>query len=487
MNKPMADTLSKVYGYGSGTYGEISMADIMGTCAGYVHEHTFPTIIDCMKYLTSRSESTQYIAGGRFLRHLTEGKYTTIVTSGSGSPDPGPDVTTYTYTVPKGEPGYTDGFIGTFSGGTTNDYTAAVQGLVPYIEAGIKTIFDACKTDPDLNACMTAMEAAHAASCAQMIREIHLCNQYNIDLTGPTKVTPLTGYIFAFTLTNNATETGHGQMADWLDRVAYNTLGGDAIRGALRMARNAKKLQPLGVNLDKYILPISQYYRDPLGLTESLYQGLVPPTPLFTQDAKYPINKVQQYIIHRDGMLVDTGLVDDTMTAALKDELYVDTYWRDKPEDVLLSMGYSAVSAALNRNLKLIGNELVMIDLSGKRTTIGKITVNGISNLDTDTLITTLFMVVNRILYGDIGVSKYTTPFYTDDLIYGVADYLATINSTNVEVMVNTLLATQAMGQFVTNLANKFRNLKTVFETSIDRNKFGAYGGVGPETRLDLP
>ena len=488
----MSDVLTKTYGYGSGTFGELSLADFIGTSAGYVHEDTIPVINDNMRYLYTRPEAQQYFKGALMLRHLAQGKYTTIVTSGTGGEGGGPDITTWTYTVPSNETdgllnGITPGSIGTFSGGTTDDKTAAVHALIPYIEAGMKTIYDAMQNDADLRACMNAIESAHSASCAQMIREMILCNKYQINLTEPAPITPLSSYMFAFMVNGYADETGHGQMADYLNRVATNDLGGQALRGALRMARNAKKLQPLGIETDRFNLPVSQYYRDPLALTKSLYLGLIPPDPLSLQNTNYPLQTVKQYIIQRDAKLVDSGFIDTDMTPALKDEMYVDLQWTDSPENVLVAMGYTAVSAAVNRNLKIVGDKLQLITLSGLKLDIGTIKSTGIANLDVDLLISTLFDIVNRVIYGDIGVSKNTNPFSTEQIIYAVAEMLASINGTNVESYVNTILGQKALGDFLTQLARQFRTLGTVFESSIDRNKFGAYGGVGPETRFDIP
>jgi hypothetical protein len=489
-HQPTGEMMLKVFGYGGGYFGETNMADIMGTCAGYVHEDTFPVIIDNINYLYTRSEATQYFAGAKFLKKLVDGLYTTTTTTGTGTV-PDPYITTVTYTVPKGETGYTNGFIGTFSDtdsgtGTMSDsgLTAACAALKTYIEAGMTTL--ANSTDPNIVAAMTAIDLAHNASCAQILREAHLTKLYQIDLFTPQQVTPTSALSFVGTLPTHAFDLGHGRAADFIDRVATSDLYGDAIRASMRMARNAATLEPLGVNIEKFNLPTSDYYRAPRDFATSLYQGLTPPSPSYKSNIVYPKDKVKQHVVQRDAMLAEAGYVGE-LAPAYKDELYVDTYWTDKSPEALQDIGIVAVQTAINRNMMIIGNKVMIIGLDKFRTEVGTITGNGIENLRSDILISTLMQIVNKIIYGDIGVSKNQNIFSTEQMIYGVAEFLSLVDPTNIDVLANTLMGNQVLADFLTKLRNMFNKFRTINDTAMDRNKPSTFGGVGPGTDLLQP
>jgi Phage tail lysozyme len=494
-DQPSAESIMKAFGYGSGTYGELTMADFIGTAAGYVHGDTFPVIIDNIKYLETRSEATQYFDGTTFMLHFAQGKYTTESTSGGG--DGGGDTTTtYTYTVPKNEPGYTDGFIGIFTDSAVNtpieghsgEYTqgtptttgrdAAVLAIKAYIEEGMTTLVNS--TDPAITASVDLINKAHAASVAQLFREAHLLNLYDINLFETTPNTPSNAFAFIYSAANQADQTGYGQIADYIERVATNNIYGDAIKATLRMSRNIKLLQPLGVNPDRFNLPISQYYRDPLSLTKSLYDGLVPPQAAYNTPVSYPVSVVDQYITQRDAKLIDAGM-SQYMTADQKDESYVDVYWEGIPQYILTQMGQYAVQGAINRNVRIIGNDLMIVDMNGNLVKIATITSTGLTTLDMDSFISIMFDITNRILYGNILVSKNTNQFLTDQIIYAVAELFSQINSLNINEFLNTVLGQGVVADLLQKLATKFANANTVFDTSMDRNEYGAaYGGSGP-------
>ena len=496
-DRPSSEAIMKAFGYGSGTYGELTMADFIGTAAGYVHGDTFPVIIDNLKYLQTRTEATQYFDGTTFMLHLAKGNYTTESTSGGGGDGGGGDTTTtYTYTVPKNEPGYTDGFIGIFTDSATNTpieghpgtYTqgtptttgrdAAVLAVKAYIEAGMTALVNS--TDPLITTSVDLINKAHAASVAQIFREAHLLDLYNINLFETLPNTPSNAFMFVYSAAAQADQTGHGQIADYIERVATNNIYGDAIKATMRMSRNAKLLQPLGVNPDKFHLPISQYYRDPLSLTKSLYDGLVPPQAAYSAPVSYPTNVVDQYIVHRDARLIDAGM-SQYMTADQKDESYVDVYWEGIPQYILTQMGQYAVQGAINRNMRIIGNELMIVDMNGKLVRIATITSTGLTTLDLDSFISIMFDITNRILYGNILVSKNTNQFLTDQIIYAVAELFSQINSININEFLNSVLGQGVVAELLQKLATKFANASTVFDTGMDRNEFGStYGGSGP-------
>lgn len=493
-HKPSGDLILKTFGYGSGSYGELTMADFLGTAAGYVHEDTFPVLIDNMKYLLTRNESKQYRDGATFLLHLAQGKYTSAVDTPSGG-DPSSGTVTYTYTVPYNEPGYTNGFIGTFedtriytstsTGTTTNTgLTEAVLALIPYIEEGMRTL--ANSTDPDIKAAMEAMDKAHAASCAQIIREAHLLELFQIKLFNTDMpYTPMYALSFLYGIQNQAEETGHGMIADYVNRICTTDLYGDSIRALLRMQRNGKKMEQLGVSIDRFNLPISGYYREPLGLMTSMYDGMVPQQATYNAPVRFPTDPVQQYIATRDAKLVDSGYTS-YMTPEEKEIAYAESYWGGYPPFILQQIGEHVARSALDRNMFIIGNELIMIDLAGNRVKLGNLTKNALTDFNAGAFIDIMFSIINRILYGNITLNRNNNQFLTDQIVYALAEMFGNIDSTNVLTLVETYLGQNVMADIIQRLARKFSNQTTVFDTSMDRNRNGAYGGPGsvPDTRI---
>ena len=485
MHQPSAELVMKSFGYGSGTFGEISMSDVLGTAAGYVHEDTIPVIIENTNWLKTQSEADQYFNGTSFLEELIAGKYT-VETTTSVETSPGSgiynDVTSYTITVPTGRVGDTgvaNGTIGTFSdSGDGAGLIEAVNAVKDYIEQGMETLL--ASTDPDIKAAIQAIDMAHNASVAQVLREAHLLKLYNIDIFREAPMTPLDAYVFGMSLDGYARQTGYGHASEFLERMATDDLYGDAIKFSMRQARNAEVLAPLGINIERFQVPNSQYYRNPLGMIDSLYNGRLPSTPLYQQSITYPTDPVEQYIIQRDATLVNNGMDLEDMLPAEKDELYYDTYWQDSNEFIRRGMGEAAIYAAISRNLKILGNKIEIIDLDGFRRPVADITARGLENLDTATLISVLFDLVNRVLYGNIGVTKNTNPFYTDELVYAVVEAMGTINPGSIDFLQQSYIGTVALPDFLTLIANRFKNINTVFDTRMDRNDPGVYGGAGP-------
>lgn len=493
-HKPSADLIMKTYGYGSGTFGELTMADFIGTAVGYVHEDTFPVLIDGIKFLETKAISKQYFDGTNFLLHLSQGKYTTQSDSGGsgegggGGGGGGTGTITYTYTVPYNEPGYTNGFLGTFSDsqdytststGTKTDsgLTAAITAIAGYIEAGMLAMKNS--GDADVVRTIEAMDKAHAASIAQILRESHLLRTYDIDLFLESKNTPLNAISFAYSVGNFADQTGYGQFAHYLEKAASSDIYGDAIKATMRMVRNAKQMEAFGVNTDRFNLPMSQYYRDPLQNTKSLYDGLIPPTSAYNAPIRYTTDKVQQYVLNRDTALADAGYTQP-MDPLKKDIIYADLYWQDVPASVRQQLGLSAVKAAINRNVFLLGDKLSIVDINGMRIDIATIKDGKIVDLDTNVFIAAMFDIVNKILYGNIFVDTNSNPFLTDQIIYAVAEWLGNVNSVNVLAALNEYLGQSVLARLIDKLAAKFGISSSVFDTSLERNKY-IYGGAGPE------
>ncbi len=484
-HQPSAELLIKSFGYGSGTFGEINMSDMLGTAAGYVHEDTFPVIIENVNWLKKQAVAAKYFNGTSFLEELIAGKYTVEGTE-DGPPDPETaaptTITVYTITVPTGrssDTGVADGTIGTFSDyGNGEGLIEAVNAVKDYIEEGMQDLIDS--TDPDVKAAIQAIDLAHNTSVAQMIREAHLLKIYNVDIFREAPMTPLDAYVFGMSLDGYGKQTGYGKAAEFLERMATDDLYGDAIKMSMRQARNAEVLAPLGVNIERFNVPNSQYYRNPLGMIDSLYNGRLPVTPVYQQTINYPKDPVEQYIIQRDATLVNNGMDLDDMLPAEKDEMYYDTYWQDANEFIRRGMGEAAMYAAISRNLKILGNRIEIIDLDGRRLPVADITANGLENLDSSTLIAVLFDLVNRVLYGNIGVTKNTNPFYTDELVYAVVEAMGAVNPGSIDFLMQSTIGQTVLPDFLMLIANRFKNINTVFDTRMDRNDPGAYGGAGP-------
>jgi hypothetical protein len=485
IHQPSGELVMKAFGYGSGTFGEISMADVLGTVAGYVHEDTVPVIVENTNWLKTQAVAAKYFNGTSFLEELIAGKYTVEDTeSVETSPGSGiyNTVTSYIITVPTGRSGDTgvaNGDIGTFTdSGDGQQLLAAVEAVKDYIEEGMQDLLDS--NDPDIKAAVQAIDLAHNASIAQVVREAHLLKMYNIDLFREAPMTPLDAYVFGMSLDGYARQTGYGHASEFLERLATDDLYGDAIKFSMRQARNAEILAPLGVNVERFQVPNSQYYRNPLGMIESLYNGRMPSTPIYQQSINYPTDPTDQYIIQRDSTLVEAGMDLDDMLPAEKDELYYDTYWQNANEFIRRGMGESAMYAAISRNLKILGNRVEIIDLDGNRRRVADLTAKGLENLDTGLLITILFDLVNRVLYGNIGVTKNTNPFYTDELVYAVVEAMGAVNPGSIDFLMQSSIGQTVLSDFLVIIANRFKNINTVFDTRMDRNDPGAYGGAGP-------
>ena len=484
-HRPSGDLLMKTFGYGSGTFGEITMADMIGTVAGYVHEDTVPVIVENTNWLKTQSVANKYFNGTSFLEQLLAGSYTAETTTMVETPPSSGmfvSVISYVITVPTGRAGDTgvaDGTIGVFTdSGDGAQLYAAVEAVKNYIEQGMQDLVNS--SDSAVKAAVQAIDLAHNASVAQVIREAHLLKMYNVDIFRESPMTPLDAYVFGMSLDSYAKQTGYGQAADFLERLAADDLYGDSIKLSMRQARNAEVLAPLGVNVERFNVPSSQYYRNPLEMINSLYTDLLPATPVYQQTISYPTNAVDQYIVDRDAALVNAGMDLDDLMPAEKDEMYYDVYWQNADELVRRGMGEAAISAAISRNLRILGNSIDIIDLDGRRLRVADLTADGLSNLDTAALIATLFDLVNRVLYGDIGVSKNTNPFYTDELIYSVVEAMGVVNSSSIAFLQQSYIGGVALSDFLTNLANRFRNNNTVLDTRMDRNDPGPYGGTGP-------
>jgi hypothetical protein len=84
IHKPTGDLILKTFGYGSGTYGELTASDFMGTPAGIVHNDTLPVIIKNMEYIQDHPELTCYYELVQLLNEVLNGQHRVTTTTGGG-------------------------------------------------------------------------------------------------------------------------------------------------------------------------------------------------------------------------------------------------------------------------------------------------------------------------------------------------------------------------------------------------------------------
>jgi len=370
----------------------------------------------------------------------------------------------------------------TTCGYTFGSYTTLDDAVIAIVKAIDTELEKVSKTqDEELSIAFDQVNTAHTASIAQVLREAHLADLYEVNFLTPEKMTPLKAYMFAKTLEGHAERTGYGQTADIIERLCTNDLYGDAIKATMRQARNAKLLEPLGVNTERLVVPTGDYYRNPIDyVTEKFYLDNLPDQGTYAQPVEFPKTPVEKYITDRDAKLYDDGYIIDDLKPAEKDELYYDSQWKNNNDLINRDIGLDVVNQAIKRNLLLIGNNLELVGLDRNRLPIGVVTPNGIQNYNYDLFISTLFDIVNKILYGNIGVTKLNNPFHTDEIIYAVAELLGDVNSSNIDLLTQTFIGTTVLAELLAKIANKFTSINTVNDTRMDRNDPSTFGGVGP-------
>ena len=463
VHRPSAEYLMKTYGFGSGTFGEVTMADMMSSATGHVHNDTMPVIVKNAQDIKNYGETATYYELSEKLDKLIKLEYN--YTNTSTDPDTGTSVSTEGIDIPG---------IGDFA---TMD--EAVFAMVAAIE---KALTDLSNTsNAELKEKLNKIDLAYNASCAQVLREANLWNQFDGEgILEPAVLTPIDAFAFTKTLASYAEETGYGQAADVIERLVSDDFYGENIIAYMRQSRNATLLADLGVPTENYALPISDYYRNPLDLYQNLYTGnLQYPLNLQIPSSEVPTDPESLYIFTRDITLANNGY-DMAMTPAQKDESFGDISWQTSDEQVRTDIGLKAVRTAIDRNLKVFGDNIEIIDLDRNRVPIGLMTPSGVQDYNNGDFLAVLFSLVNKILYGNIGVTKNSNPFFTDEIIYGAAELLGEVNAANVDFLLGTTVGSEVMGSFLTRIANKYKNLDTVTETTLTRDKPIPYGGIGP-------
>jgi len=464
-----ANSLMQTFGYGGGTLGEITTADFIGTAGGYVHNDTLPYIIDANTVIAARPEGVELTRRIGVLQSLISGTYYvpgSPADSNSGSP-----AVSDAIIVPD---------LGSF---TTLD--AAVLAAVTYVEAQLTVIKNI--NDPTIQAIIQAAETAHAASCAQILKENHFISTYNMNLFETSSNTPVTAYVFAAGLPSAGNDNGYGKIGHYIEQVATDNIYGDSIKAAMRMGRNAAALEPLGIQTDRFQLPHSQYYRDPMGFYMDAYTGNLPITPSQLVDQIIPQTPQDLYIELRNQTLIDNGYDPATMLPAQADEKYYDLQWVSTSPSVLENIGLTMLQEAVNRNIVVIGNKCYVVGLDRSQNLFATMDQNGLLLNNNEVFVGTMLSVLNKMLYGNIGTTKYETPFFTDQMVYGMLEMLGQITPNNIDALKQTLLGSVALGGFLDKLRGFFTTILNNTNTAMDRNLVNAWGGSGPDGDYTSP
>jgi len=462
MSTPMypgaTDKLAQTFGFGGGSIGEITMADFLGTAAGYVHTDTIPAIVNANNLIAARPEGQVLQAQIAVLGQLINGALTIPGTKGVSNVPDQPDIII-------------------MNGTTYYTLDDAVIAQVSAIESQLTVIKNI--SDPTIQAAIRASEEAHAASCAQILKENHMVKTYNMDLFQPLPSNPINAYVFADGLPYYGQQTGYGQIGEYLEKVASDNIYGDAIKGAMRMGRNAAALGDLGVNIERFKLPHSQYYRDPTSFYLSAYTGSLPINPEFLVDQVVPQNPEELYVEIRNQTLLDNGYDPTVLLPAQSDETYYDLLWKNTNSAVLESIGLSLLEEAVNRNILVIGNKCYVTGLDRSQNLFATMDQNGLMLHNNEMFVGTMLSILNKMLYGSIGTTKYDTPFFTDQMIYGMLEMLGQITPYNVDALKQTLLGSIALSGFLDKLRTFFTTVLNTENTGMDRNRVNAWGSSG--------
>jgi len=489
MPPEIANSLMQLYGYGGGSLGEQTMADIIGTPAGYVHTDTIPVITASSEIIMNHSATAKLKILTNLLTDTLAGKYTKIGDDGDPNANPPVPSDNGSIVVP-----FPDGSQ-TFS--TLDD---AILAFIPLIEAEHQALLN--NTDPALQDAINKLNLAWNASCAQIIKENNNLIAHDIDIFDPTPTTPDGAMMFAQNLEQWGLETGYGQAGHYLERIASNDLYGDCIKYSMRQARNAAALEGLGIDTEKFKLPRSHYYREPENFYQTLYTGTMPAKPQNVRAVIYPRTPTDVYITDRTKALQDLGYSDSVpLLNNQKDEIYYDSLWTNTDPAVLENIGQSVVKNVINSNILVKFPNIVLKDLTGNERTIAQIKPTGLLLTNNDYFVTTLLNLVNRALYGDLITTKYDNPFNTDQMIYGMLELLSQVNYQNIAALLQTTTGGIIGSGLLTILQQIFQKgavgglpgfnaedfvpgqgSRSLFNTTMDRNDPAAWGATGPDS-----
>lgn len=456
-----AAVLMQVYGYGGGSFGEQTMADFIGTAAGYVHSDTIPIIKETSEYVTRHPAAATLNDLTAKLTATITGKYTDLGIPGdqaNGIPD-----TPGSIKIPG---------IGEFQ--TLDD---AILAFIPLIEAEHVNIMN--DPDPILQDQLKKLDVAYRASVAQLVRENNNLIIHDINLFDETPVQPMDALLFMDNLESWALQTGYGGPADYIERVATDDVYGNCVKYVMRQARNAEALEGLGINIEQHRVPQSQYYREPELFYQNLYTGSLPATPSFRVNVVRPTTPADTYTYLKNQTLTELGYSEVPLTQDQTTEIYINEQWSQTPQAVSEAIGRTVVAAAITENTNIVGEDLLITNLDGITVAFGKVKSNGLILLNNEYFIATMMEIVSKMLYGNIRVSSYSNPYNTDQMIFGVVELLAQVTNQNVDALMRTVTGGLIAGGLLSKIMQKFSETRSITDTSMTRNEPVIWGDSG--------
>jgi len=270
----------------------------------------------------------------------------------------------------------------------------------------------------------------------------------------------------------------------------------------MRQARNARALEGLGIDTEKYKLPQSTYYRNPEGFYENLYTGKMPARPAMQSSKIYPRTPADTYLYNRNQTLTAMGLNDVPLLNNQKDEIFYDSIWVNKDEAVLEGIGQNVVRNVINNNISITFPDMLIRGTDGSPVKFAEIKASGLLLSNNDYFLATLMQLVNRALYGDLTTTKNDNPFNTDKMVYGVLELLAQVNSNNIPALLQTITGGVIAGELLYILQQIFASAasggiagvdpelfssiqlrRSLQDTRMDRNDPAAWGDSGPASK----
>jgi len=457
IHKPSADVVVNHYGFGGGTFGEITMADFIGTAAGYVHVDSLDHIIQYNNLLGNTAEGKALIVAVNVLQGLLTGYYT--VNGGS------------TVYAPPG--------VGTY----TDAHTACVA-CIDNVAAKLSAA--AAIADSALIQAKLLADTAHTASAAQILKEnLHL-TKFRLSLFDHNSATPLSITSFVQSLNTASSDMGYGRIGEYLNRVASDDLYGDAVRAVMKQAKNAQVLKGLGVTVNQQQLPNSQYYRDPTEFYKTAYTGNLPVRSRYQMDPLLPATAADAYVDYRNSTLVKNGVNPYTSLPAQADQAFMDINSNQISAAVREQIGLSLLKQVVDRNIRVAGNRLTLTDLNGDQVDLGSIEAAGL-NLNTQSgMVIKVITIVNKLIYGNIGITKNSTPFATHQMVYGMIELLAQVTPDNIDSLRQTLLGRYALDGLLSNIQATINSITAALDTRMDRNDPAVWGDSGPADDIKL-
>ena len=340
--------------------GSLSIADFIGSAAGYIHDTTIPRIIDIQSDLYNNTNHfDDYLSLVQLLTDTANGNY--YVPAVPAVPPSTPAIPAYV-NVPS---------VAGYSFGTYDKLDNAILDIVDAIESELQYIKDNV-TDDETNFKLIELESLHTESATQLAREHKLRKAYGIKLGSPkqndrfvgdgtTRVLPLTNDIdtddevnvyisgvwqsptnytinsndntitlntapsvgtliavnyktgafsgvaskmqvwdFAANLENYALDTGFGRSADFLRRIVTDDVAGQRIAATLMNARNKARSENAGLNCPNF---------ETVNGSAPSYINYIDWTGVWTNDPKraaeiwlqngQEVNSTEQYVIQK--------------------------------------------------------------------------------------------------------------------------------------------------------------------------------------------